>query len=176
MSLINFTKALTWTDFPNRLPEPSPTSTIIESATIGVSWSHDIDEFVRKGNAIGIAKYTVTIFITPNNCAVLQSILTAGGAVAAALLKHEQGHYDIIALGAREFHNRMASLTAPTEADLVTMINTLDGQIRSRSTNKDALYDTRTAHSVNVAQQSVWNTSISGQKQNLNGNVDGLPS
>ncbi len=170
MSLINFNKPLEWKDFPNSLPQGRS-----EDAVISVSWKLDADQFERKGNAIVVGKFSVEIFLVSNDCGVVKSIVTGDKAIADALLKHEQGHYDIIALGAREYYKKVTALSASTEKELNDKLDKLHEEMTKKSDAADARYDTQTNHSRNIQIQQQWNTSIAGEKQKPDGNVSNLP-
>ena len=169
MSLTNFNKVITWNDFTKVPSRPWGKS---EDAVISASW--DIDaSFGRKGNAIVIEKYTVNIFLIPEKCTALNTSVVAAN--AAYILKHEQGHYDIIALGAREFHDKVGKLSADTEVELNTKINDLKTKISDDTDIVDERYDTATNHSMNIAVQQAWDLKISAAKRNLKGTIKDLP-
>lgn len=170
MALINFNKILTWADFPNSLPAGKS-----EDARISVSWKLDADEFQRKGNAIVIGNFTVEIFLVPDTCGVVRSVVSGDRAVAEALLKHEQGHYDIIALGAREFHKKAAALSAPTEQELNNKLDKLQEEMTKKADEVDARYDIQTNHSRNKQKQQEWERLIAAEKQKTDGSVSNLP-
>ena len=170
MALINFNRILTWADFPNSLPASKS-----EDARISVSWKLDADEFQRKGNAIVIGKFAVEIFLVPDNCGVVRSVVSGDRAVSAALLKHEQGHYDIIALGAREFHKKAAALSALTEQELNNKLDKLQEEMTKKADEADARYDVQTNHSRNKQKQQEWERLIAAEKQKPDGSVSNLP-
>ena len=167
MALTNFNKTISWRDFPNPLPPGRS-----EDAVISVTW--DIDPtYATQGNAVILASYIVNVFLVKDDCAVVTSV--ANGPKSAELLKHEQGHFDIIALGAREFHSKVAGLTAATEKDLDKKIKDLSDKIGQKADIVDARYDTVTNHSINTQVQQTWNLKIDAAKKNAIGTVDNLP-
>ena len=170
MALINYNRILTWADYPNSL-----SASTSEDARISVSWKLDADEFQRKGNAIVIGKFAVEIFLVVNNCGVVRSVVSGDRAVAEALLKHEQGHYDIIALGAREFHKKAAALSAPTEQELNNKLDKLQEEMTKKADEADARYDVQTNHSRNKQKQQEWERLIAAEKQKPDGSVSNLP-
>lgn len=93
----------------------------------------------------------------------------------AALLSHEQGHYDIgLAVGwamARD----LQSLSAPTRAALGQQLTTAFNL--HRTTRMGAVqqqYDQDTNHSQNTPQQSRWDTAIRNELSNKSGTLCGL--
>jgi len=170
MSLTNFTKTLTWNDF-TKVPAKPPRK--FEDASISVTW--DIDaSFGRQGNAIVIASYTVNVFLVSEGCWVVTAV--AAGPQSAELLKHEQGHFDIMAIGGREFHNRVGKLSAATEDELNKKITELRLEIESKTDLVDERYDTATNHSINKAVQQTWDQKLDAVKKNPKGTVADLPS
>ncbi|MEO6722333.1 MAG: DUF922 domain-containing protein [Ferruginibacter sp.] len=170
MSLENFTKVLSWSNFPNPLPPGRP-----EEATISVTWRLDADQFERRGNAIMIGPYSVVIETVAAKCAVVKAIANGDKAVSDGLLKHEQGHYDIIALGAREFYKKLSSLSGATEDELNGKWKKMDAELSQKADIVDARYDVATNHGKNAAVQRVWNLKIEAAKNNPNGTVIDLP-
>jgi hypothetical protein len=78
------------------------------------------------------------------------------------LLKHEQGHYDIVALIARDLFIDIMQLKAKTYAhgnaaltDLRSVFSKYDGKPQAISTIYDA--KAQTDHGINSAQQMRWN-------------------
>jgi len=169
MSLTNFNKILTWNDF-TKLPAKPPRK--FEEASISVTWDFDAS-FGRKGNAIIIASYTVNVFLVAQGCWVVAA--TAAGPKSAELLKHEQGHFDIMAIGGREFHDRLGKLSADTEEALNKKITELREEIESKSDVVDQRYDTATNHSINTAVQQTWDQKIETAKKNPRGALNDLP-
>jgi hypothetical protein len=171
MSLTNFNKILSWYDF-NRV-SAIPAQSKHADAVISVTWDINAPEFMRNGNAIVVGDYTVNVFLISHNCSVLSSIV--GGTQSDELLKHEQGHFDIMALGAREFHEKVVKLKGTDSDDLNKKIDNLKLSIGARADLADARYDSVTNHSINKAVQLIWNQKIETAKKNPKGTVDDLP-
>ncbi|MEO6818714.1 MAG: DUF922 domain-containing protein [Ginsengibacter sp.] len=169
MGLQNFDKILTWSDFPNQVAPGKP-----EDASISVIWRLDANQYERKGNAIVIGTYSVEIVLVDRFCAVVKAVANGDKAVADALLKHEQGHYDIIALGAREFYKKLMGLSAPTENELDQKREKIDAELTKKADEVDERYDKVTEHSKNAAVQAIWNKKIDAAKKNPNGTVADL--
>lgn len=98
------------------------------------------------------------------------------GKESRALLEHEQGHYDITALGVREEAKLVSELSASSGAHL----ERARAQIRTRIQRKiDAAndrYDARTNHGDNQAVQRRWLRAISRAKSRDEGTIDDLPN
>jgi Bacterial protein of unknown function (DUF922) len=87
---------------------------------------------------------------------------------------HEQGHYDIITLSARDFYREAKALSGKSSADLQKQISALRDRMDRKVRGIDKRYDAETDHSRNKDKQSDWNKAISRQKQKGDGGLDGL--
>ena len=90
------------------------------------------------------------------------------------LLQHEQGHYDIQALGAREQHNRMLNLSEPALRELEAHVRELNAEIQRKVDDTNARYDRETNHSTNRTQQNSWDNRIANAKASPAGTLDNL--
>jgi hypothetical protein len=79
----------------------------------------------------------------------------------AALLAHEQGHYNIGFLAARTMARALEALRAPDQA---TLRQLLEACFRLHTNTRlaviQARYDTDTGHGTNATQQTRWDTFI----------------
>ena len=92
-----------------------------------------------------------------------------------ALLRHEQGHFDITALGAREEENLVGAITGNSQNNIEAQRVQIRQQVQARVNNANVRYDTRTDHSQNAAAQQRWLRSIRAAKDSDAGTVDDLP-
>jgi predicted secreted Zn-dependent protease len=92
-----------------------------------------------------------------------------------SLLRHEQGHYDIMALGARELYNRVLELTASRCPEINTQDRQLQQQIQAQVDAANIRYDTRTNHGNTASVQQNWEPRIHAIKQNPTGIIMDLP-
>src|SRR4051794_21539259 len=104
MPLNNFTYSVTWMDFT---AQPSRPTGAQEDAYIKVRYNYTY-QTGRNGNAITISSADVNITVVVSDSWVVSNQMTND------LLSHEQGHYDITALGARELYNALLQLSAPS--------------------------------------------------------------
>jgi len=93
----------------------------------------------------------------------------------AELLKHEQGHYDITALGARELYAGLFKLKAKDVKSLGDDVKELSRRIQRKINTINNRYDNQTDHSKIKAEQEKWNRAIASEKQKPNGSLDSLP-
>jgi hypothetical protein len=90
------------------------------------------------------------------------------GSEAADLLTHEQGHFDITALGARDFLNDVLALSGSSATDLQSQIDSAQSSNQSTIDSVNSMYDVDpncgTSHGTNAANQQQWNLRINNAK------------
>lgn len=166
MALSKFNYILSWSDFIHLSSRPHGE---IEDALIHPEMSFSNFKLARKGRSATISAVDVNISIVTNDCWVVRTQMTND------LLTHEQGHYDIIALTAREFYNSLIGLSAESVNALETKMTQLQTRLQTKATVVDSRYDTQTNHSRDTQKQQQWNRAITVEKQKMDGNVDNLP-
>ena len=166
MALTNFTYSISWSDFTQLSARPHGEN---EDAQIHPDISFSNFQLARNGRAATISGVDVNISLVSNDCWVVRAQMTND------LLTHEQGHYDIVALSAREFYNTLMGLSAASVHALQTKVTRLHTKFQSSATAVDSRYDTQTNHSRNTQKQQQWNKAITVEKQKLSGGIDNLP-
>jgi hypothetical protein len=91
------------------------------------------------------------------------------------LLKHEQGHYDITALGARELYRGLLKLNVADIDALNASMEELNDTVQKKIDSANSRYDDQTDHSRNKTEQDKWNKAIANEKQKQDGSIDNLP-
>ena len=165
MSLNNFNYPVSWSDFTQRNARPSGEN---EDAYIFVRYGYSF-QMQRNGNAVTIASADVNITISSSDCWVVTSQMTN------YLLKHEQGHYDITALGAREFYNALMNLFAASPHALQNSITQLNERYQQKIKRANMRYDTKTRNSQDTQAQQTWDQGIAAEMQMPGGSIDNLP-
>jgi predicted secreted Zn-dependent protease len=140
-----------------------------EDAEIVLKFPQKYDYAIDK-NAVTITTLSVDIGMNSPLCWVVSS-----QASNMDLLKHEQGHYDITALGAREFHDRLSGLVAKNETELNKKIKSIRDDVQARIDRANLNYDNQTNHSLNKQVQQTWEQKIDAAKKNPKGTVNDLP-
>jgi predicted secreted Zn-dependent protease len=164
MALSGFNHNVRWNEF--RLVNQRPTGGT-EDAFIRVRWRYNYN---RAGSqSCRVTSATVTIAVDRGSSWVVR------GQESLALLQHEQGHYNITALGARDFYNQLLGLTATNCSGINTQAQQLQQLIQTQIDQVNHRYDARTDHGNNAAVQRTWNTSIRSAMQNANGTLANLP-
>lgn len=162
----SFTYSISWSDFN---PQSSRPQGVTEDAQIHPEMSFSNFQLARNRNSVSITDVDVNISLVSNDCWVVSSQMTND------LLIHEQGHYDIIAISAREFYNALIGLSAASTHALQTKVTQLQARFQKKATTVDARYDTQTDHSRNTQPQQQWNKAIAAEKQKSNGSISNLP-
>jgi hypothetical protein len=78
----------------------------------------------------------------------------------ADLLKHEQGHFDLLLLTVRAMARDFESAAASTPAGLGTQVQAIIARHGARATAIDQAYDTQTKNGLDAAEQKRWNVLI----------------
>lgn len=182
--LHGFPHDLKWTNFRSVDPSPSPphqaqTATSLSMRWSGVALKRGLYQF--KGLRIDVSVNG------PSTWAV------SAARTNPVLLRHEQGHYDITGLIARDLANNLldVSLDAGVVASLLEAGKTVAEHMRyvqgrfqqsfddysreanallaklqtNPQTHADGIYDTQTQHGLNQAAQTVWDDRFAQLKR-----------
>ena len=166
MALNNFDPLIGWPEFTT---VPSRPSGVDEDAEIHVN-SAVAYRTRGRGNAVSIMEAPVNIIT------VIADSWVVSGKKTDDLLKHEQGHYDITALGTREFYNQLLNLTAESTHALGVKITALKERFQQMIDSCNIRYDTQTNHGLITSMQQTWNQRIATAKANPAGTINDLPS
>ncbi len=93
----------------------------------------------------------------------------------ADLLRHEQGHYNITALGTRDLYNQVLGLTAARCPDINRHALRLRQQVQTQINQTNRRYDARTSNGNKATSQRAWDRSIRSAMLNANGTLANLP-
>jgi predicted secreted Zn-dependent protease len=166
MAINNFDHEVAWSEFRTVSSRPSG---VKEDAEIKAN-SAVTYRTRRRGNAVSIVDATVNIVTVTEESWVVSDKKTD------ILRKHEQGHYDITALGTREFYTQLLLLTADSTNALAVNITTLKEQFQGKIDTCNSRYDKQTNHGNITSQQDIWNQKIAAAKVNPVGVINDLPS
>jgi hypothetical protein len=143
--------ALTWAAF--RSVDSLPES---EDAHIAAEMS--FPRPLRMEIADGVYRlpaFTITVAPEPARTMVRRSAERS-----AELLRHEQGHYDIVVLAARALARELPSLTAPSAIDLSRRVEECVAKHTERAARSSQAYDLQTDHGRRLGEQVRWSESI----------------
>lgn len=166
MPLHNFNHFISWPDFISRTSRPTNVS---EDAQIHPEIRPGKIKLASKGKAVTIAEVDISIGLVKSDCWVVES------KKSDYLLNHEQKHYDIVAISAREFYNALLKMSASSTHELQTMVTNLQENVQKRVAEVDARYDDQTKHSLDKTIQDSWDKKIAAEKQKPDGSIDNLP-
>ncbi len=142
---------LTWANFtvtPNKIVDPAD-NTLVDAYT---TFNYTIQNLPGR-NVDGKRAFAdpLTITITP------VASVWSGVVQSAALLSHEQWHYDIGLATARVFAAELSRLRKATDAELVAARDTLvQLHFRTRAGLLQKRYDIDSRHGTNAHYQRVW--------------------
>lgn len=163
MAMTGFAYSLTWNDFGSQVPRTADAGTfafVKTNFSANAGWSFDVIEGARVYK-VDSATAAVSVHRT--------GMWARATGRTAALLRHEQGHYDISALLVRQAeqeHTALIGTTYSSEQEVMTAINdvrtplfNLINQLQS-SANGDGTYDVSTDHGLNASTQGQWNRAF----------------
>jgi hypothetical protein len=142
---------LTWANFtvvPNRILDPAD-RTLVDAYT---TFAFNIPNFPPKayGSQIGFAD-PMTITITPN------ASVWSGVMQTADLLSHEQWHYDIGTLTARNLAKELSRARKNTIPELIKVLqDTVKLHFTTRAGLLQKRYDLDTRHGTQAHYQRIW--------------------
>jgi Bacterial protein of unknown function (DUF922) len=99
--------------------------------------------------------FTITIAPEPTRTIVRRSL-----GPSDTLLRHEQGHYDIVILAARALARELESLTAPSQQELSRLVEECVANHTARAERVSEEYDRQTDRSRDSTAQARWNELI----------------
>ncbi|NTS43886.1 DUF922 domain-containing protein [Flavisolibacter sp. BT320] len=166
MPLDGFDHLITWSEFSHQKTKPGGSDADgYTKAASKMSYAYGRGE----GNAIVVKTADVTITMDTKQSWVVESKKTG------ELLQHEQGHYDITALGVREMYQSLLTAKARSTKALDDKIKKLQEAVQRKINATNSRYDEQTDHSQKKAEQEKWNKAISAEKQKPDGILDNLP-
>lgn len=145
--LVNLFRTLTWANYQGPVrPANSPFA-----AQTALNFTVNPPSFQQSGGVFTLVdQVTVTVVFDPQKSWVRPQIAQASATTAQFLLDHEQGHYDICALFARDCFIKLMSLktlTWQTQGSGTNDFNWYFNLYHDRWLKTDAEYDSETGHS-----------------------------
>ena len=138
MPLNGFDHQISWDEFPEVEVRPQGVSedaeVFVHTPQFGWSTQH------RRGRGCRVSRITVTIAVNGQTTWALK------GKKSARLLAHEQGHYDISALGFREMYERIASLERRRCSAIERPARNIQRTVQRSIDRANERYDEQTQH------------------------------
>ena len=108
-------------------------------------------------------KITMTVSLDPAASWVASWLRQRSATDQARLLRHEQGHYDLVALLARDCFEQLVTLRAKTYTsgdDLQSDVSAISQRFSSKTGPVQERYDAATDHGAQQPEQDKWNRLI----------------
>lgn len=166
MSLTGFDHNVQWHEFMEVEQRPLNTS---EDAEILINFSPLFEYSAPPNQECRVTNVNTSITVNQASSWVVKDHK------AAVLLSHEQGHYDITALGAREVHQRVSSIVVANCAEIHTEAQRIQQDVQTNIDAANIRYDSQTAHGTDTGAQTQWVNSIRSAKQSPTGTLSNLP-
>ncbi|MET0152698.1 MAG: DUF922 domain-containing protein [Candidatus Binatia bacterium] len=142
---------LTWSAFRS-------VESLAESEDAHIAAEISFPRPLRMESADGVYRlpaFTITVAPEPARTRVRRSAQRS-----AALLRHEQGHYDIVVLAARALGRELASITASSASDLSRAVEDCVAKHTERAARSSEAYDRETDHGRSLSEQTRWSARI----------------
>ena len=163
--LLNLFRTLSWSDFPTRQasapgpndPPADAAATMVNVLPSGLSLAGSPPN-LRLADTI-----TVTIAFDPVNSYKNSWVMTMPQAFQDNMLVHEQGHYNLTALLARDFFLQLMAMKANAYATAAAMqadLNAAQAATVARAQEISDDYDAGTSHGSDANGQATWNGYI----------------
>ncbi len=164
---------LAWSDFQGAVPNPRiPGEDAYTEARFDLAYDYDYDtEHATQGYRINQVHVRVTL--------ERAKMWAVASGQTAALLKHEQGHYDIVALLARDLFGELTAWNAARppkrfrkDVDLKRTADGLSRGVRTLAAQLAGLgqdvgvYDKQTNHGQDAKAQDRWDKGVAAARTN----------
>jgi len=157
MAIRNWPSKVSWAKFKKIDTPPRGAGT---DAHIEVLYSNPPGKrfkVVKEGKYFRLANVHFVLKLVPARTWVVK------GKESKDLLRHEQGHWDIVGLLAREYQREIKKLRGDSVSQLKARFRKLEARVQAKGERLNTgagLYDTQTDHGRNKAQQKRWDALI----------------
>ena len=156
-------RPLQWQEFPHVAVSRDPPNLAECSASFRLATM----QMVGRPDAATInPNFRIEVFLNRNPTPGDSGSWVVNGSETVELLRHEQGHYDLAGLAAREYSRELLELLAEGPMDSAAIpgrVNAMNDQIVRELATINERYDHRTLgtnHGLNTRIQDRWNTFI----------------
>jgi hypothetical protein len=164
--LVNLLRVLAWSDYPqHHSPAPGPGQTAFAAQTsTNINLSGFAVDPIPGSTSVRLRdNITVTIEFVRHQSWVENWVFSKPQAYQDDLLVHEQGHFKLAGLLARDAFLAMMRMKVNSYASssaLQADLNVIQTNILGKATALDQKYETDTDHGMVAAQQTSWNGFI----------------
>ncbi len=163
-------RALRWSEFTHLTTSRLPPHTAECAATFELVSM----PMVRSGSGATVnPAFVINVYLTMAPSQGDTGTWVVNGSETAELLRHEQGHYDLAGLAAREYSRELLEFIAEGGMDpgaIPARVNAMNDQIVSELATINRRYDHLTLgtnHGLNQRIQDKWDRFIPGHIQNF---------
>jgi hypothetical protein len=163
--LFHLNNTLTWADYgtPLKLAAPAPGKTAKAAFTrtdysLSYGYAHD-----ARSGGIALRDVIIKINFIRAHSWVASWVFERPKQFQNNLLTHEQGHYDIVALMARDLFNDLLALNSVTFTDKATLdqkVTALNEECNSYLSTIGSRYETETNYGERLEEQRRWSGFI----------------
>lgn len=146
--------ALSWSNFLVVNSSPALSGNEVAQIHPEMAFPSNV-QTVPTGGIFKLNSFTITVAPVQQDTIVLRSATQT-----PELLKHEQGHYDLLILVARAMARELGAASDPSSPGLAAKVQTIRQAHNSRAKSIDSAYDTQTRNGQDVAAQTAWNMAI----------------
>jgi Bacterial protein of unknown function (DUF922) len=170
MAVLGWPKTLSWASFGT--PKTSVPASYGGSHTdchieIDISYTHGGATLDSASGDYKLKNVSVTVKTIATGTWVLKGVSKQSD--QAAILKHEQGHYNIAGITARDVETALKALRNSDKGDLLNDVTTTADDIIASGQTEEETYDGSVAdggtdNGNDITQQAAWNSKITAAK------------
>ncbi len=166
VKLVGFDHKVRWSEFEPRSSTAKPTEAAYIFAKFQVRYGYAYNDDEEGKHWVTWVQATATV--EPESWVIR-------GQEDDELLRHEQGHFDIVALSMREAAYLTSKLKGNSAGDLEKQKTAITAKFEKSMQAVSARYDEQTDHSRKAAAQRRWLRSIRKAKKKATGRLSDLP-
>jgi len=166
MSLTGFNHTLHWNEF--QIVDQCPPGAAKE-AEVAILTNIIWQTATQQSGDCQVVGVKATIRVDQNKSWVLK------GKKGIYLRHHEQGHYDITAIGMREMYNKILTLIKTRCEDINQEAHRIQQELQQLIENTRQRYQQQTSHGNNLNVQKAWEAQIKSVKLRSYGVLADLP-
>jgi hypothetical protein len=162
---------LIWADFQAQAPGGSASEAAYASARFDMNFDYEWDDSHGTAHGYRVDHVQVTVEVERSLMWSVKSARTD------ALLQHEQGHYDIVALLGRDLYNELTGWDSGTKPKRFQKETDLKDEVKrvlrrykklavdlAGSSGSVGVYDKKTAHGANAKAQEQWTAALASAR------------
>lgn len=169
MTLIGLNRKIGWQNFTVRDGAPADHADALAFTSARSNASFGFKRDPRTG-VFSLKNVSVSVAMIRHESWVVR------GSQSASLLAHEQLHYTITALGARDLHRELVASEGSSVEELQDAAQALQDKIQTLTDQANEQYDDDSDHNRNSAEQKLWAAAVQCVLANPKGTLQELVS